>query len=308
MIDDFEVLKNSIDIVNEINKSKPIYIIKGITPSNIKNYSNKQLISLIQAEKNFFLYIDINSLKLFDNEVIKSISNKIISKLTLEHIEKLAGATKIRYLDKKFLQNIGEYILSQLSNNFFNQISIEQFENAEEEIVIKLVKLQKIGYLDESVLKIFYKKYFNYLKDISDIEYSLPKSGKHLEYLTNDNIIYLNKFIGKDNKLEYYFKKLKKFHFHFDEDEIDINTNNNEEILNDEEFSDFKRIEIKQNEISEKIHNFLSDGQGYDLLKDYCIQCLENEGNKQITIKTLLEILNEPVYNIFKRIDHYKIL
>ena len=27
MIDDFEVLKNSIDIVNEINKSKPIYIL-----------------------------------------------------------------------------------------------------------------------------------------------------------------------------------------------------------------------------------------------------------------------------------------
>ena len=308
MNNDFELVKNSSDIVEEINKSKLIHIIKGITPSNIKNYSNKQLISLTQTEKNFFSYIDINALKLFDNEVIKSISNKIISKLTLEQIEKLTGATKIKYLNKKFLQNIEENILSQLSNNFFNQISIEQFENVEEETVIKLVKMKKIGDLNTSVLKIFYKKYFNYLKDITDIEYSLSKSGKHLEYLTNDNFIYLSKFIGKDGQLENYFKKLKKFPFRFDEDEFDINTNNREGILNDKEFVDFKQIEIRQNEIKERIQNFLSDGEGFGLLKDYCIQCLEDEENKQIVIKTLLEILNEPMYTIFKKIDHYKIL
>jgi len=305
--DSLEV-KNSCNIDNEINKNKSLEIIKGITPSNLNNYSNKQLISLIHSEKDFFTYIDINSLKLFDNEVIESISNKIISILTLEQIEKLTSAAKIKYLNKKFLQILDEYTLFQLSNNFYNQITIKQFENAGEEIIIKLVKLQKIGYLDTPVLKIFYKKYFNSLKDIIDIEYSLSKSGKHLEYLTNDNFLHLSKFIGKDDKLENYFKKLKKFSFRFDEEEIDINTNNRKGILNDKEFVDFKQIEIKQNEIKERIQNFLSDGEGYGLLKDYCIQCLENEENKQEAIKTLLEILNEPTYNIFIKIDHYKIL
>ena len=196
--DSLEV-KNSCNIDNEINKNKSLEIIKGITPSNLNNYSNKQLISLIHSEKDFFTYIDINSLKLFDNEVIESISNKIISILTLEQIEKLTIAAKIKYLNKKFLQILDEYTLFQLSNNFYNQITIKQFENAGEEIIIKLVKLQKIGYFDTPVLKIFYKKYFNSLKDIIDIEYSLSKSGKHLEYLTNDNFLHLSKFIGKDD-------------------------------------------------------------------------------------------------------------
>ena len=74
------------------------------------------------------------------------------------------------------------------------------------------------------------------------------------------------------------------------------------------DFKDKEQKNIIHDEISERIRYFLTDGEGYEILKDYCIKCLENEDNKQLAIQTLYEILNEPTYDIFKKIDQYKIL
>ena len=117
-----------------------------------------------------------------------------------------------------------------------------------------------------------------------------------------------NKFIGETNELDCYFEKLRKFRFKDKDKEGEIKTNFHEGILNIEEFKDKEQLIIEHNEIKERLQNFLSDGEGYELLKDYCIKCLENEDNKQLAIQTLFEILNEPTYNIFQKIDHYKIL
>ena len=74
MIEELIENKSSSNIDNE---SETVRQIKEISPLNIKDYPKTKLISLIKKEKDFFDYIDINSLKLLDNEVIKSLSEKI---------------------------------------------------------------------------------------------------------------------------------------------------------------------------------------------------------------------------------------
>jgi hypothetical protein len=247
-------------------------------------------------------------LKLFDNEIIKSIPKKIISNFTKEILEKLVEAEKIQYMDNKFLTYIDKSVLSGLSDKFFKKINIYQFENAGKDIILNLVTLRKIHHLDQSVIQLFYKKYFNKVKEDEDIKYLLTKSGKKFDYLTLDNFIYLDKFIGKTNKLDYFFEKLKKFRFSEKNENGDINTSFHKGVLDMNDFKDNEQKNIKHDEISERIRYFLTDGEGYELLKDYCIKCLENEDNKQLAIQTLYEILNEPTYDIFRKIDHYKIL
>ena len=301
--------KEFINIENDNNENETSKKIKQITPLNIKDYTKEELISLIKKEKNhFFYFININSLKLLDNGIIKSIPKKIISNFTKEILEKLAEAEKIQYMDNKFLTNIDKSVLSQLSDKFFKKINIYQFENAGKDIILKLVTLRKIHHLDQSVIQLFYKKYFNMVKEDEDIKYLLTKSGKKFDYLTLDNFIYLDKFIGKTNKLDYFFEKLKKFRFSEKNENGDINTSFHKGVLDMNDFKDNEQKNIKHDEISEKIRYFLTDGEGYELLKDYCIKCLENEDNKQLAIQTLYEILNEPTYDIFKKIDQYKIL
>ena len=52
---------------------------------NIKNYSEKDLISLINKERTFD-NIDINDLKLLNNNIFKRMSNDAINNLTKEGI------------------------------------------------------------------------------------------------------------------------------------------------------------------------------------------------------------------------------
>ena len=305
-----ELIEKEFDnIENDNNENETVKKIKQITPLNIKDYTKEELISLIKKEKNhFFYFININSLKLLDNGIIKSIPKKIISNFTKEILEKLAEAEKIQYMDNKFLTYIDKSVLSKLSDKFFKKINIYQFENAGKDIILNLVTLRKIHHLDQSVIQLFYKNYFNIVKEDEDIKYLLTKSGKKFDYLTLDNFIYLDKFIGKTNKLDYFFEKLKKFRFSEKNENGDINTSFHKGVLDMNDFKDKEQKNIKHDEISERIRYFLTDGEGCELLKDYCIKCLENEDNKQLAIQTLYEILNEPTYDIFKKIDQYKIL
>ena len=301
--------KEFINIENDNNENETSKKIKQITPLNIKDYTKEELISLINKEKNhFFYFINIDSLKLVDNGIIKSIPKNIISKFTKGIFEKLVEAEKIQYMDNKFLTYIDKSVLSKLSDKFFKKINIYQFENAGKDIILNLVTLRKIHHLDQSVIQLFYKKYFNMVKEDEDIKYLLTKSGKKFDYLTLDNFIYLDKFIGKTNKLDYFFEKLKKFRFSEKNENGDINTSFHKGVLDMNDFKDKEQKNIKHDEISERIRYFLTDGEGYELLKDYCIKCLKNEDNKQLAIQTLYEILNEPTYDIFKKIDQYKIL
>ena len=305
-----ELIEKEFDnIKNDNNENETVKKIKQITPLNIKDYTKEELISLIKKEKNhFFYFININSLKLLDNGIIKSIPKNIISNFTKEILEKLAEAEKIQYMNNKFLTYIDKSVLSQLSDKFFKKINIYQFENAGKDIILNLVTLRKIHHLDQSVIQLFYKKYFNKVKEDEDIKYLLTKSGKKFDYLTLDNFIYLDKFIGKTNKLDYFFEKLKKFRFSEKNENGDINTSFHKGVLDMNDFKDKEQKNIIHDEISERIRYFLTDGEGYEILKDYCIKCLENEDNKQLAIQTLYEILNEPTYDIFKKIDQYKIL
>ena len=89
--------ENFANIDNDNNDSEYVKKIKKLTPSNIKNYSKKELISLMKEENQFFSYINIDTLKLFNNEVIKDIPKKIISSLTNKALEKFASAGIIKY-------------------------------------------------------------------------------------------------------------------------------------------------------------------------------------------------------------------
>ena len=303
MIEELIENKSSSNIDNE---SETVRQIKEISPLNIKDYPKTKLISLIKKEKDFFYYIDINSLKLLDNEVIKSLSEKNINDLKRESLEKLASAEKIQYLADNFLNKINPSLLSGLSQNFFNQISIHQFEVAKKKVITNLVKYRKIDNLNKSNIKHFYKKYFNSFKELKDIKYLLAKSGKKFEYLTVDNFIHLGKFIGKTEELDHFFEKLKKYHFH--EEESNINTKFHKGIIDRKDLVNDDMMVIKHEEIRERINNFLTDGESYELLKDYCINCCEKEEDRKLSINVLNEILNSPTFNIFQKIDHYKIL
>ena len=270
----FEILEkeNFANIDNDNNDSEYVKKIKKLTPSNIKNYSKEELISLMKKENQFFSYINIDTLKLFNNEVIKDIPKKIISSLTKKDFEKFASAGIIKYMKKNFLEYIDISVLSKLSDNFYKQITIEQFEGKDN--ILKIVKSRKIHLLDKSIIEIFYKKYFNKVEDDKDMKYLLSKSGKNFEYLTLDNFIYLGEFIGETNELDCYFEKLRKFRFKDKDKEDEIKTNLNKEILNLEEFKEKEQLIVIHNEIKERIQNFLSEGECYELLKDYCIKCL----------------------------------
>ena len=162
--------KEFINIENDNNENETSKKIKQITPLNIKDYTKEELISLIKKEKNhFFYFININSLKLLDNGIIKSIPKEIISKFTKGIFEKLVEAEKIQYMDNKFLTYIDKSVLSKLSDKFFKKINIYQFENAGKDIILNLVTLRKIHHLDQSVIQLFYKKYFNKVKEDEDI-------------------------------------------------------------------------------------------------------------------------------------------
>ena len=63
---------------------------------------------------------------------------------------------------------------------------------------------------------------------------------------------------------------------------------------------------IKHDEIKSKIQNYLED-DNYKLLKDYCLKCFEKDDDRIISINALNEALNYPTYNIFQKIQHYKI-
>lgn len=306
MIEEFEELNENKSPFNIDNESETVRIIKEISPSNIKKYQKNQLISLMNKEKDFFYYIDINSLKLFDNEVIESLSEKKFSDLTRENLEKLASAEKIQYLNDNFLNKINSSLLPGLSKNFFNQISSRQFEATKKKVIMNLVKCRKIEHLNKSNIQQFYKKYFNSIKEIKDIKYLLSKSGKKFEYLTADNFIYLGQFIGKTEELDYFFEKLRKYHFQ--DEESNINTNFQKPIFNRKDLVNDDTMVIKHEEIRERINNFLTDGESYTLLKEYCIKCYEKEEDRELSIIVLNEILNSSTHNIFQKIDHYKIL
>lgn len=265
--------------------------------SNIKNYSQNDLISLINKEKAFFDNIDINELKLFNKNIFVNISVKTLNNLTKEGIEKLVKAQKIQYLNKELLNYINKDLFPVLSNEFFRQITDNQFYSAKKKIVKDLVKLRLIDKFNKRILKYFYKVYFNDFEDIKVIVYLLSKSGKNFEYLTIDNFIYLKKFIGK-KEMDYFLDKLRKFHFS-DEEDNNINTSFHKGILNYNDILNNDEKAIIHDEIKYRIDNYLSDGDNYDLLKDYCIKCCSKEEDKEVMIKTLKDILNNPTFYIY---------
>ena len=273
--------------------------------SSIKNYSQDDLISLINKEKTFFDNININELKLLNNKLFYKISENTLRNLTKEGIENLVKAQKIQYLNKNLLNFISKDLFLVLSNEFFKQITINQFYAAQKKVIIHLGKLRKIHNFNKTVLKDFYKLYFTSFDDIKVIVYLLSKSGKDFEYLTIDNFIYLKKFIGQ-KELDYFLDKLRKFHFS-DEDN-NINTSFHKGILNYNDIINEKEKAIKHEEIKYRIDNFLSDGDSYDLLKDYCINCCEKVEDREVMIKTLKDLLNNPTFNIYQKIEHFKIL
>ena len=93
---EFELLEKK-DYFPNVQENRNIRLIKKITPLNINKVLKKELINLINNEKYFFYFIDINALKLFDKDVIKSISSITICKLTKESLEKLAIAEKLNF-------------------------------------------------------------------------------------------------------------------------------------------------------------------------------------------------------------------
>ena len=155
-------------------------------------------------------------------------------------------------------------------------------------------------------MKYFYKTYFNSIKEIEDIKYLLSNSGKNFEYLTPDNFIYLiSKFIGKTNELDSFFEDLKNYVYPDENNGVIINYRKG--VLDFKEFIKSDIMVVKYEEIKERIKNFLDNSESYELLKDYCIKCLDNKYNKELAFNTLNEILKEPAYNIFKKIEQYRI-
>ena len=98
---------------------------------------------------------------------------------------------------------------------------------------------------------------------------------------------------------------MRKFHF-LDEDN-NINTSFHKGILNYNDIIKEKDKAIVHDQIKYRIDNFLSDGDSYDLLKDYCIRCCEKVEDREVMIKTLKDILNNPTLNIYQKIEHFKI-
>lgn len=282
---------------DSINNSKFIHI---------KDYSQNDLITLINRERTFFDNIDINELKLINNKFFEIISESVINNLTKEGIEKLTQAKKIQYFNNNLLNNINKEVLPLLSNEFFKQISIKQINTAKNKIITDLVKIRKIDHFNKNVLKYFYQAYFNNFKEEKDIAYLLSKAGKNFEYLTVDNFIHLDRFIGEYKKLDYFLEKLRKFRFS-DEDN-DIKTSYHNGILNYNDILNGNEQIIIHDEIKYRIENFLSDGDSYGLLKDYCIKCCNKDQDREIMIQTLKDILNNPTYNIYEKIEHFQIL
>ena len=275
--------------------------IKNSIYSSINNYSQDDLISLINNEKIFFDNININELKLLNNNIFYKISENTLKNLTKEGIENLVKAKKIQYLNKNLLNFIRKDLFHVLSNDFFKQITINQFYSAKKKVIIDLGKIRKIHNFNKTVLKDFYKEYFNSFEDIKVIVYLLAKSGKNFEYLTIDNFTYLKKFIGQKD-LDFFLDKLRKFHF-LDEDN-NINTSFHKGILNYNDIIKEKDKAIVHDQIkNSNIHN-----NSYDLLKDYCIRCCEKVEDREVMIKTLKDILNNPTLNIYQKIEHFKIL
>ena len=171
--------------------------IKNSIYSSINNYSQDDLISLINNEKIFFDNININELKLLNNNIFYKISENTLKNLTKEGIENLVKAKKIQYLNKNLLNFIRKDLFHVLSNDFFKQITINQFYSAKKKVIIDLGKIRKIHNFNKTVLKDFYKEYFNSFEDIKVIVYLLAKSGKNFECLTIDDFTYLKKFIGQ---------------------------------------------------------------------------------------------------------------
>ena len=143
--------------INLKEENDPVRIIKQISPSNIKEYSNEYLISLINQEKIFFDIIEYDALKCFNKKVINSLSKNNINNLSKLALQKLTNAEKIYYLDKKFLNYINNEYFSQLPNNFYKQINENQFYNTEDKIIFELVKLKKIENFKKTILKEIYK-------------------------------------------------------------------------------------------------------------------------------------------------------
>ena len=249
------LFENKNEIIN--NKENDIEkIIKEISSTNLSDYPKEKLKSLIRKEPKFFDYIDINALKLFDFDVISSLSQEKIRNLTIEQLEKLASAEQIKNLNYNILNLIK---LNGLSDNFFKQITLNQFKSANFKAINNMVKLRKIDKLNELNIKSFYILFFNRIEDIKDIIYCLLKSGKNFEYITNDNFIHLVKYIGKDKKLDKILKKLTEFHYK--EDENDINTSYYEGVLNFQDIIRNDTMVIKHDEIKSKIQNYLDDDE-----------------------------------------------
>ena len=120
---EFELLEKK-DYFPNVQENRNIRLIKKITPLNINKVLKKELINLINNEKYFFYFIDINALKLFDKDVIKSISSITICKLTNESLEKLTTAEKIEFLNNDFLNLIDISIFSNISDNFLIKLKL----------------------------------------------------------------------------------------------------------------------------------------------------------------------------------------
>ena len=297
---------------NNSIENDPINIIKSISPLNIKDYDNSKLINLINNEKNkFFENINPKVLKLINIEVIKSIQVKTFKSLSINNFNKLLQTEKIKYFPNDFLNSIKIDYYPNLQNKFYTNITVEQFSKAKDAVIKKWIEIHKISHLNKSVFKCFYERVQFEKLDINNIIYLLGelKKKKKYEYLTIDNFNSLQNYIGKNEKLNLYLEDLINRKFS-DNKNNDIETTYRENILNENDIKINDNKEIKNENISKTIENYLNNDY-YFLLKDYCINCCENSENKKIMLESLKDILNYPnniFFDFLKKLDILRIL
>ena len=127
--------------------------------------------------------------------------------------------------------------------------------------------------------------------------------------MTIDNFNSLQNYIGKNEKLNLYLEDLINRKFS-DNKNNDIETTYRENILNENDIKINDNKEIKNENISKTIENYLNNDY-YFLLKDYCINCCENSENKKIMLESLKDILNYPnniFFDFLKKMDILRIL
>ena len=289
----------TINIDNENNKeNEPLYV---------KNLNQKDLISLINNQKNdFFDNINAEILKSINNEVFKFLSKECIKDLSLNNLEALTKSGKIKFFPDFLLNKIKDSKLRDISKNFYEQIQEIHIKTSNEKVLKSLIDSEKFNYLNNLTFECFCKKIkFSQLeeKNIFCLMKEL-KRRKHLNYITGENFICLGKYINKE-EIKPYLNELQTLHY--------INDNENinplfyeKSILDKKDIINEEKIIVKYDDIQSSIENFVSN-ENYELLKTYCIKCSRNVNNNEKMLNSLNSQLKYSKNNIYDLIDEFEI-